>query len=141
FNKLRDTILESDEAYDRLLAVLHASITKASTTNPALARDTSETARSFLESIGLADQFDGYRFRKADFEESSLNAINIPDDFNLMLRENERDEQALDGYLLTGGTLLKFLADSCQAEWIRVHDPKQYEERKQQKHMPSSQEI
>ena len=147
FGKLRDTIIQSDEAYDRLLAVLQASISKASTTNPALASDTIETARSFLESIGLADRFDEDRFRKAAIEKPQFNDITT--DIGLqMLYGVTPDKQALEEYLqpeakssgvysVTGDTLLKFLADSCQAEWIRLHDPKQYEERQQQEHMPS----
>src|SRR5699024_4512382 len=127
-----------------LLAVLHASITKASTTNPAMASDPIEIARSFLESIGLADRFDEDRFHNATSPKAPPNTINAS--FYIIFN-NPPDEQALEGYLypertqkgfyyVTGVTLLKFLADSCQAELIRVHDPKQYEERQQQEHMP-----
>ena len=146
FANLRDTIIQSDEAYNRLLTVLQASITNASITNPALASDTIETARSFLESLGLADRFDEDRFRKA-IEKPLLNDIKS-DNHLMLLEKNTLDKQTLEEYLqpeakssgvysVAGDTLLKFLADSCQAEWIRLHDPKQYEERKQQEHMPS----
>ena len=147
FGKLRDTIIQSDEAYDRLLAVLQASISKASTTNPAMASDTIETARSFLESIGLADRFDEDRFRKAAIEKLPLHDITTDIDLPI-LQEIPPDEQALEEYLqpeekssevysVAGDMLIKFLADSYQAEWIRLNDPKQYEERQQKEGMPS----
>ena len=127
---------------------MQASISKASTTNPALASDTSSgTARSFLESLGLADRFDEDRFRKAAIEKLPLHDITTDIDLPI-LQEIPPDEQALEEYLqpeekssrvysVAGDKLLKFLANSYQAEWIRLHEPKQYEDRQQQEHMPS----